>query len=365
MRTLMIGFAAAQFLTPLGLRAQSDPSSVPVSKAPGDSVSAPLFASSETLTLSLALPLRDLLRMRDRDAREWLDATLTYADAAGGEKAINMRVRTRGRFRLGECQFPPIQLDFRRPEVLGTLFEGQNRLKLVTHCQDRRDEYEQFVLQEYLIYRMYNLFTEKSFRVRLARIRYSDSQSDRAPVERYGFLIEDEGAMARRNGWEILDQFPIVPPDDQDQATLHLVNVFQFMVGNSDWSAIKAPPGEQQCCHNVVIIGSTTPPVFGVPYDFDWTGLINAPYAKPAPNLGIRSVRQRVYRGFCGPEGELERAVERFREQRDAIYALIDQQEGLTDRKKMDTRRYLEEFYKILDDPRQVERQIARQCRKM
>ncbi len=363
MRMILIAFAATLLLAH-PLRAQADNSARATAAHAVEPTGAPLFGASETLALVMEAPMRSLLRMQDRDNREWLDGKISYTDDDGVERTIPVRVSTRGRFRLKECQFPPIRVDFRRGDAEGTVFDGQDRLKLVTHCNSRRDEFEQFILQEYLIYRMYGEFTEKSYRVRLARITYVDGETGRNPVTRYAFFIEDDEAMAARNERELMDQFPIVPPHDQDQATLNLVSVFQYMVGNSDWSAFQAPPGEERCCHNVRIIGSLTPPLHAVPYDFDWSGLISAPYARPAPELRIRSVRQRLYRGICGPREELDATLDTFREKREAIYALIDDQEGLTDRKKADTRRYIEEFYAILDDPRQVDRRIVRECRR-
>jgi hypothetical protein len=326
---------------------------------------APLFASTETLSLELVGPFRDLLRMRDRDDREWLDAQLSYTDAAGEVTTVPVRLSTRGRFRLQRrnCQFPPLRVDFRRTETEGTVFNGQERLKLVTHCQNRRDDFEQFVLQEYLIYRMYNLFTDKSFQVRLVRIRYVDEDGNRELVTKYAFFIEAEEDVARRHGLELIDDVPVVPPGSQDQGLLSQVGVFQFMIGNSDWSAFQAPPGEDQCCHNVRVIGTRVPPLYPVPYDFDWSGLVNPPYATPAPQLGIRTVRERVYRDICRPSEELEATLARFRERREAIFELIDTQEGLTDRKRNETRRYLDEFFRIIDDPRQVNRQMERACR--
>lgn len=325
-----------------------------------------LFSAPETLTLRLTGPFRDLFRMRDRDSREWLDATLTHVSDAGDSTAFPVRISTRGRFRLQRqvCQFPPIRVDFGAEAVAGTLFQGQNRLKLVTHCQDRRDEYEQIGLQEHLIYRLYNLFTERSFRTRLARITYTDTGTGRDLVTKYAFFIEADEEMAARNGWELLESVAVVPPSQHDEETLIRLAVFQYLIGNTDWSAFQAPPGETQCCHNVRIIGSFAPPVFAVPYDFDWSGLINAPYARPNPILPIRSVRERLYRGICTSPERLDATLEEFRQRREAIYELIDGHEGLADRRRADTRKFVDDFYAIIGDPRQVERRIVRDCQK-
>ncbi len=362
-RTLYTGLAAALFLAPAVLYAQNDDEGE-IAREPKPM--APLFLSSETLKLEINGPLDELFRMRERVSREWLDGSMTITHADGQVETIPVRLSTRGRFRLQRttCQFPPIRIRFRNRETAGTLFEGQDRMKIVTHCQDRRDEFEQFVLQEYLIYKIYSMFTPMSFQVRLAQVTWTGDGGRREPITRYAFFIEDDGDMAARNGWDLMEDFPLVPPDDQDPATLSLLEVFQYFVGNPDWSAFQAPPGEQRCCHNVRIIGDFIPPVYPVPYDFDVTGMVNAPYARPDPSLGIRNVRQRVYRGVCSSNEYLEGTLQKFRDQRDAINALIENQEGLDDRRRADMLKYVEEFYDVINDPRQVNRRLTRECRR-
>ena len=70
----------------------------------------------------------------------------------------------------GALHHPPLFVSFGDETARGTLFEGQTMLPLTTHCRDS-SSYEQYVLKEYLAYRIYNLLTDKSLRVRLARVR--------------------------------------------------------------------------------------------------------------------------------------------------------------------------------------------------
>lgn len=173
-----------------------------------------------------------------------------------------------------------MRLEFDSVQVIGTVFEAQSENKLVTHCQDRRAEYEQYVLQEYLVYRVFNLLTEISFRARLARITYLDSEARRDTITRYALFLEHESAMARRNGWEAL-RAPAIPPDLVDPGYLSLIGVFQYMIGNPDWSAFSAEPDETECCHNTQPIGGPDGPVFSVPYDFDHHGRGQPPLRGP------------------------------------------------------------------------------------
>ena len=113
--------------------------------------------------------MRDLRGDRTQDS-EYREAMLKATDDEGMAREVDIRVRTRGNFRLENCQFPPLRVNFPASRVGGTVFDGQNGIKLVSHCRDRADD-EQNVIEEYLVYRSYNLLTDESFRVRLAASR--------------------------------------------------------------------------------------------------------------------------------------------------------------------------------------------------
>jgi hypothetical protein len=247
--------------------------------------------------------------------------------------------------------------------VENTLFDGQDKLKLVTHCQDKKPEYEQYVLHEYLVYRTYNLFTDYSFRARLMRVTYVDSDGSFDPTTKYAFFIEDEDALAERNGFEVITP-PVVDPMQLDRKTLALYEVFQFFIGNTDWSTFFPKQGERECCHNGKLIGTTKPWfVVAVPYDFDWSGVINTPYAEPSPVLGIKSVRERRFWGYCRPPQEFEPVFEMFREKREEIYDLYRNQPDFDPVRAQETIAYFDEFYKIIDDDKQVMEQMVGKCR--
>ncbi|MGD2122729.1 MAG: hypothetical protein PVJ76_13335, partial [Gemmatimonadota bacterium] len=232
---------------------------------------------------------------------------------------------------------------------------GQDKLKLVTHCRDS-DRYEQNMLEEYLAYRLYNHLTDISFRVQLARITYLDTSGENDPVERMGFLIEDEDAMAERLGGMMIEA-PNALPTDFDLDQLGLFYVFQFMVGNVDWGTGTS--------HNVKIIAKDMA-YHPIPYDFDWTGLVDAPYA--APNrLTVdlhATVRQRVYWGVCVPGIDYQRQFDRFNEVREAILNQARNQVGLEEGNVRSAVGYLEEFYEIINDPGDARSRIVDRCRK-
>jgi hypothetical protein len=331
--------------------------------------SAQLFASHEPLPLTIEAPFTSMFKEREDDAKEF-PGKVTVHSADRPSVALDVDIRTRGKARLSRqiCQFPPLRPDFPRTRVESTVFAGQDRLKLVTHCQDGRGEYEQYVLQEYLVYRVLNLLTDLSFLVRLVRGTYVDTEAKRDTVTRYGFLIESDEMLGIRTGGGEPVHVPGVPPAWVDAEYLALVEVFQYLIGNPDWSAFAKAANEDTCCHNTIPIGAPAGPVFTVPYDFDITGIVNPRYADElfqpeTRRLGITRVRDRVYRGLCVSAVYFPSVFAKFNERREAIYALYAGLPQLDFRVLKDTRGYLDAFYRTINDPKAVEREFHRRCR--
>lgn len=314
----------------------------------------PLFASHETLELRIEANFDKIHKERKENAK-YYPATLRVEGPDGTEQELELKIKTRGIFRLKRniCPDPPLMLNFPKTKLEGTLFEGQNKLKLVTHCRDN-DEFEQNTLEEYLIYRTYNLLTDASFRVRLARVTYVDLRGEDDDVVRYGFVIEDEDALAERLGGKIAKAREAPPGLLSDEESA-LVAVFEYMIGNTDFSVV--------FFHNIKLVQSAMGAYFPVPYDYDWSGLVEADYAQPHSQYGTRSVRDRVYRGFCRPAVDFALIYEPFQQNREAILSLFANQEGLSERNREKGRFYLEDFFQILDDPGKAQWEIVGTCR--
>jgi hypothetical protein len=318
---------------------------------------AALFASDEPLRLRLEAPFGDILR--DRTDPEYERGRLVYTDASGTERVIDLRLRVRGRSRAANCAFPPLLLNFPAEGLGGTTFEGQNRLKLVTHCESS-EAYEQYLRLEYLIYPTLSLLTDMSLAVRLVEVTYYDSERQREVASKPGFLIEDEERFAARHG------FTIVPDERVDRArydrrSLALVEMFEYFIGNTDWSAVAGPAGEA-CCHNIVPYARGDDQLVPVPYDFDSSGLVNTPRAEPAASLPIRDVRQRLYRGPCRDLAEIEASFEPLVRHRARITALFADDPVLTREHVERVVGYFDDFYELLDDPQRVERVFRAGC---
>jgi hypothetical protein len=308
----------------------------------------------------LAAPFSDVFRQREAEDREWQDATLTYgASGAEADVTVPLRVRVRGRSRAAECDFPPLRLNFRKPDVVDTVFDGQDRLKLVTHCKTTAS-YDEYLRLEYLIYRVQALVTPYSLRARPIEAHYVDSGRDRDAGNRPAILLEDEERFGERQGMTMFEGTR-VDRTRYDAETLAIFDVFQYLIGNTDWSAIDGP-GEEQCCHNVTPYVREDGTMIPVAYDFDSAGLVNAPHALPNERLPIRNVRQRLYRGQCRSADELAPIFARFEQQRSAILALFTEESGLDAGDAESARDYIEDFYAVLADDEQRERAFFKDC---
>jgi len=313
-----------------------------------------MFFDRAPLTLRLEGDFRALFRDRGAQRKDH-PATLRYGTAAD-TGSIDVKLRTRGIFRLRTCGFPPIRLDLPGKKVADTPFAGEDKLKLVTHCQGDRS-YERNLLREYALYRVLNALTDTSFRVRLAHMTYIDS-ARHDTVARYGFLIESDTALAKRIVADQIHSNNVYDPMT-DPSYMTLVAVFQYLIGNTDWSVWKR--------QNIAIFQPVAQPrpLIAVPYDFDFSGAVNAPYATPPEQLKLFSVRQRVYRGFCQPDSLLARVLARFRAAKDSMYAAVRAVPDLPERDVRNVLEYFDEFFKVIDNPGAVNREFVRPCRRM
>ena len=317
----------------------------------------PLFEDESTIDITIHAPFRAMLA--DPDGR-FMGTLIVTEDSTPDSIPLTLALRGKARVRTGICEFPGLMLFF-DGATGGTPFEGQSALPMVTHCNDR-DQSEQFMLLEYNIYRLYNELTDLSLAVRLAKVTYIDSEFAYPVATRYAFFNEHWDHLAERSGWTYV-RAPVIPPKAYDTEQRGIFEVFQYFIGNTDWSFAFAAPDDDFCCHNATPIGNPAGPVFPVPFDFDQAGIVNPPYAKPAETLGIRNVRQRLYRGLCGSDEDLQVTFDLFRTQRQTLYDIFEQSDELSDRSKSQTVQYFDAFFSTIDDPRKTGREFTNRCR--
>lgn len=322
----------------------------------------PLFQSHETLKAVLTAPLSQTYAQRNSEVRLYFPGQWTYIDEVGESQRLDVSIRIRGNFRKDHCELPPIRLNFKKSQVKGTLFRGQDKLKLVSPCQHGL-EAQQKLLLEYLAYRTYEILTDKSFGSRLIRLSYVDSDEKIQPWTDLAFVIEDESDIAKRLG---LDKARVAENrfEELDQPTTALYELFQLLISNHDYSVLKGPEGSY-CCHNSMMYVSeaAADKRIPVPFDFDMSGLVNAKYAAPPSHLPIRLVRTRYYRGLCQPDDVMQETIAHFLSKKDEIVALYETMPELSRLSRNRTVNYVKQFFAILEDEDKLKAQVLDRCR--
>jgi hypothetical protein len=279
-----------------------------------------LFAFANPLEFTLQADFDQLNKDRDQESEERPGRLILAGPLGegGAPKSLDVKVKTRGDFRLQRrnCPFPPLRLNLPEASPAGTIFDGQDQLK--------------------------------------ARITYVDVNGKGDPVTRLAFLIEDEDDLAARLDGTMLNVEAVFSSDYEPMAA-GLLYVFQYLIGNEDWSVTHF--------HNVKLL-RVGMDHFPVPYDFDWSGLVNAPYAYPHDAYAdkIRNIRDRLYCGSCSDRINYATLFREFNEKRAAIEELIAAETLLTERNREEAQEYVDDFFEVINDTRRAERVIVRAC---
>lgn len=313
-----------------------------------------LFADTSLFELELHYNFDEIKRDIDSDPN-YYSAQLKYRNVWGGLSRIDSKIKTRGIFRKNpdNCSQAPLWIKFNSNETENTPFQGIRKIKLVLQCHERA-QFEQLILKEYLVYKIYNIVSPYSYRVRLAKITLVDRLTDRKSYM-YGFFIEPIEMLAIRFKGTIND-IKNIHPNACNKKMATVVSIFQYMIGHTDWS-IKA-------LHNITLIETedAAPPI-PIPFDFDFSGFVNAPYALPAEHLPIKSVTERFFNGYCRSAEEYKAIFETFIKLKPEINSCINSLSILDEKNKDSAKDYIEEFYKIIGNERKVKREFIDGCR--
>ncbi|MCB0522603.1 MAG: hypothetical protein H6577_03420 [Lewinellaceae bacterium] len=290
----------------------------------------------------------DLSILLDKQhGQDWQPTSVNFEKTACKTLHLPGKVKPRGVFRKENCDFPPLKLKFEPEELAKLGLKEYNSLKLVTHCREDFD-YEQVILKEYLAFRCYNVLTDRSFRVQLANIRYVDSGKKLPDIERYGFLIEDDDELADRLGGHVLED-ETGAPTTVDMPQYKLFVLYQFLIGNTDWSLSNR--------HNAKLIQPNdlgVPMPFPVPYDFDFCGMVDAPYAVPAQHLPIKDVKERFFLWKGQQQEDFTETFALFQSKKQALLETCRSFDLLSEENRQEVVDYLESFYELLKSPEQI-----------
>lgn len=321
----------------------------------------PLFQSDTPLSITFEAPFAQIDRERDKEAE--YEGIMRYVDANGLEVRLDIRLEVRGNYRLqkSNCRYSQLWVDLKRGQTPNTIFAEQNRLKLVVQCR-AQDRYKDYIAKEQQLYESFENLSDIHFGTRLVNATYIDSEKPSSSRTHLAFFIEHQRRLRDRFDMEEVE-LNNISYRDLDAAQSTLVGLFMYQIGNTDFSMIRAPEGDE-CCHNIKLLADEAGRYFPIPYDFDSSGFVDTSYASPpGPSVGIRNNRSRKYRGFCIEPEQLNVAVARISAERDTTMGIISDTSHVSERTVKRSVRYMEEFYEVLDDQRRYQRDIIEDCR--
>ncbi len=193
-----------------------------------------LFSSGAVLELTIEADFDSLRKELDQDSSVFQPGLILGTDLSGEPRSFRVSLKTRriSRLKMGFCNFAQLFVRFEGNDLAHTPFAGQQILPLVTHCK-KTGRYEQYLLKEFLAYQTYGRLTDASIRTRLAKITYVDTSGKRKKLVRHGFFAEHFDQVARRLDRELVS-IRDFNPLDADPYGSALMDVFQYMIGNTD-----------------------------------------------------------------------------------------------------------------------------------
>ena len=349
-RSLFSGIVVAGVLLLSGMQAIAE------SGKPSSKTTDPLFAAGSALAITLSAPLSRAKSERDKSA-VYPGTVLSE----GNTFPVELTLRGNRRLNRKVCSYPPLRLDFDKQATTGTVFEHQRDLKLVVQCRSGT-QYADYLRAEYLIYKALNVLTPLSYAARWVDVTYIDTDGKMKDRVEGAFFVERKGRLAKRNGRKVADK-PGIKISELDLPAAALLDLFQFVVANPDYSFTTAPPGDE-CCHNAKLLAAPTPGSYTpLIYDFDSSGAINAKYAVPAANLSIKKVTDRFYMGYCEGNASLADARTRILASQTQVLELFAADPLLSARSKSRLIPFLTKGFEILSDDDRFTKNIINRCR--
>jgi len=311
----------------------------------------PLFGSEAPLLLQLRYSNKDM-KYETNDST-YLQSMVWFKETKTSWDSLPVDLRARGNFRRKNCYFAPLKLKFKKGHTKGSLFQGSEKIKMVLPCLLDRNSGD-YVLKEYLAYKLYEHVGNYHFKTRLTRIELFEERGKRKVEHNLlGFFIEDMDQVAERYGGKEVKR--IIHPLQHDAIASLQNSFFEYMIANTDYST------KQQ--HNQKIL-FTEKRIIPVPYDFDMCGLVNAPYAAVTniQNLSgsITEVTDRIYKGYEREEAQLQEVRKLFLEKKEEmlqeVTALKDLFQDPAQYRQADA--FINDFFDIMEDDKKFSRNI-------
>lgn len=315
-----------------------------------------LFSNKEILPIKLNYSIREI-RKQSNDST-FINSQISYLDEDGSWKSLEVKLRVRGNFRLNNCYYPPIKMEIEKSKGKGTLFQGNQKIKIVFPCNMQKNA-DDYIVKEYMAYQLYEVISPYHFKTRLVSISFTENGGNKPKIhELKGIFIEDDDKVAKRHGGDVLERR--INPFGQGGVTSVQNEFFQYMIGNTDYST--AVQHNQQL---LFISGQAVP----VPYDFDMSGLVNTNYSVVSvvagESLPIQTVRERLYRGFKRDPKIIEQVRQEYLANQTKMMAIVDNLKTEFDEPKdfESARNYISDFFAVLNNDEKFRKAVTERLR--
>lgn len=290
---------------------------------------------------------------KNKKEKVYVLAKVLIITASNDSIELDAKVRTRGHMRLDICSFPPLKLKFEKGTLAEHFLSSFNEMDIVNHCEES-DMHDQLLLKEYLAYKLWELVSPYYFKVQLIRLHYMKTDGSQAHKTAYAFLMENTEEMVERLGGR-RNKTPVISSSAVEKEPLLRVALFEYMIGNTDWYITNR--------HNLEFVAI---PGFNVlvpiPYDFDYSGLVSAPYAAHHASIDLPAVTTRYYQGKCATVEEVHNILKTFLDQKEKILMAPHLIQGLSEKSINYSVSYLKEFYDIIENKKKLENFIIAHC---
>ncbi|MEN8227525.1 MAG: hypothetical protein ABFS38_05165 [Bacteroidota bacterium] len=313
-----------------------------------------LFNYEDPLHLAVKCDLKTFKKTRRQEKYQPAEMTCHVNDSF--QVTHPVRIKARGIFRRDKCDLPPFWLNIRYSGIEADSLKEIRKIKMVIRC-GKSKQYENYILREYMVYKIYNLISPYSFRVRLVKLKLINTAKENIATEDWAFMIEPADYMARRLN-AVFVKSDKLSVRTVNREMIDKVALFQYMIGNGDFSVTGRHNLRILTLKDQAAIRGFVP----VPYDFDISGLVNAHYAIPGEHMGTKSVRERYFLGPCRSRDMHQEAIQNFATYKDEIIDYIHGFEYLDEKEKLDMIVYIESYFEEASDEKFIDRHLSTTC---
>lgn len=308
------------------------------------------FQFLETNSVSEITLTSDFKSLKKNKEKEvYQPGTISFVDNSGQTFNLEVAIRARGNRRKKICKYPPIKLKLGDSALTQLGLAAEDDYKLVCQCEKGAD-YEQMLLKEFMAYQIYNIVTENSFKTHLFKLNRVDTKTGKTEIQ-YAFVLEKMNSLTTRlNANKVKKE--LIKQQELDRNALLRMCLFQYLIGNTDLGL--------RTQHNIKMAAKEDL-AFAVAYDFDYSGLVDAPYAIPPEILPIENVSERFFMfPGCNYE-EINKEVTYLLEKEGEIMGYCNKFDLLTKSTQKRSQRYLTSFFETLKNEKKVRREFIKE----